>query len=258
MRWSQITILSAALALVGNVMALPTNSTHSLNKRSVVCGLNVRTAVAEDCLHARPALNFVLSGSQTRPTVSRQQTPLGNDIPQGSACDHVVELQVLEAAMQASGMCHVVAALNSIGISRATQLQDMADVINGPSNLLFLASAINRAKATFVVNAMNSHTITSANVANVAVSAYLRDQFVTSGSLAVAQHLDTLINGILADAIHRANAIQALPPGQRATTQAQIIQQNFKATVNHVASIPNRLTVTTLWTRVLHTTVVHG
>lgn len=58
--------------------------------------------------------------------------------------DHVVELQVLQEAMLQSGMCQVVAVLARIGISRATQLQAMANVINGPGNLIFLDSRINR------------------------------------------------------------------------------------------------------------------
>ncbi|KZS87920.1 hypothetical protein SISNIDRAFT_490586 [Sistotremastrum niveocremeum HHB9708] len=260
MRWSYIFASTTAVLFAETVFALPTpNATHTLSRRSVVCGLNVRTAVAADCLVSRPALNFVLSGSQTRPSVTRQNSPAGNGIPEGSSCDHVVELQVLESAMQQSGMCQVVAGLNKLGVSRATQLQAMANIINGHANLLFLASPVNLAKANFVVNAMASRTITSANVANVAVSAYLRDAVVTSRSLAVAQQLDVSINAILQDAIARANAIHALPAGQRATTQAEADQQNFKILMGHISATPaaNRITVTRLWNRVVHATVVN-
>ncbi|KZS96725.1 hypothetical protein SISNIDRAFT_450448 [Sistotremastrum niveocremeum HHB9708] len=258
MRWSPIFITSVLTILSGTSARPTSNVTSTLYKRSVVCGLNVRTAVAEDCLDNRPLLNFAQSGSLTRPTVSRVAVPNDDEIPPGAACDHVVELQVLQEAMLQSGMCQVVAVLARIGISRATQLQAMANVINGPGNLIFLDSRINRGKASYVRNAMAGAQITNEVVANVAVNAYLRDQTVSSSSLVIAQHLDATITAILNDAVARAQQIPPLHPQVRPPNQQIADQQNFRNTVLHFASIPpaQRITVTRLWSRVLRATLV--
>ncbi|KZS87924.1 hypothetical protein SISNIDRAFT_278886 [Sistotremastrum niveocremeum HHB9708] len=257
MRSLQLYILSGALVLFRTCVALPaSDSTYPFSKRSTLCGLNVRTAVAQDCIDNRPPLSFILSGSQTRPTVIRQNSPDGDDIPPGSSCDHAVELQVLEAAIQGSGMCELVAAMNRIRVAPTKQLQGMADVISGPANLLFLASSISNAKESFIINSMASRTITSANVANIAVNAYLQDPLVTSGSLMIARQLDVLLEDLLTDAVQRASLIFTPPPGQRPLSRDEINRQEFKEAVDHVVSLQDRLTVTTLWNKVVHAAVV--
>ncbi|KZS96701.1 hypothetical protein SISNIDRAFT_450424 [Sistotremastrum niveocremeum HHB9708] len=260
MRWSPFVITSALSFFVSGSLSIPAPSngtSHTLMKRSVVCGQNVRTAVAEDCLEHRPSLFFALGGTVQRPLITAHQLdPTAQDIPPGAACDHVVELQVLARAMSSSGACAVITALNNLNNPRHILLQPLADVINGAGNLVFLDSRVNSKKASFVVNAMNGARITTADPLNLAVSGYLRNQLISTGSNAVAQHLDTLINQITAIAKTTADAIPALPQGVRAQG-IQIQQQALKTAVAQLRQLNDRTPVISRWRRVLGANVVN-
>ncbi|KZS96681.1 hypothetical protein SISNIDRAFT_450388 [Sistotremastrum niveocremeum HHB9708] len=93
MRWSPIVVASLFSLVSWTAEAHPapvsySNSTaRSLHKRSIVCGINLRTATADDCLTKHSVVNFKLSGTGTRIQVTKEAVA-ANAVaaPAGSAC----------------------------------------------------------------------------------------------------------------------------------------------------------------------------
>ncbi|KZT40130.1 hypothetical protein SISSUDRAFT_1032104 [Sistotremastrum suecicum HHB10207 ss-3] len=261
MRWS-LAILSSVLSISG-ALAYPApevaNSTlHSFFKRSVVCGQNVRTAVAQDCRDHHPSLNFVLGGTRAQPNVSPVTLPAGNTaIPEGAACDHIMEIQVLAKALVSAQVCQIITAMTKLDppLARSTQMQELANIINGPTNLFFLATAVNSRKSPFVQNAIAGVSITKVPANNFAVQSYLSNAHVHAQSLAIAQALDHEVAGLVATATAKANTFPVIAHGR--AVGAQIAEQALKTAVANHAAHNNPTPVTTLWQRVLNARVIN-
>ncbi|KZS96671.1 hypothetical protein SISNIDRAFT_482472 [Sistotremastrum niveocremeum HHB9708] len=269
MRWSPIFVASVFSSLSWSVVAHPapfTNSTvRSLHKRSIVCGIDLRTATADDCLDRHSVVNFKVVTTASRQTLTQEAVPQNaQEPPAGSSCDHVVELQVVAAAMQQSTLCGIVAALNSlqesegVDVKRNSVLQPLANIANSVQNLFFLDSNVNGAKANYVQLAISGQPIeTSRNQFFAAVHSYLESTTVASESREVAADLDSAISVILKNANTLVAGFPPPPPAGTRAQGVQILQNNLReALAAHAAQkAEQKITVVNLWNRVLLKTV---
>ncbi|KZT42363.1 hypothetical protein SISSUDRAFT_81551 [Sistotremastrum suecicum HHB10207 ss-3] len=271
MRWSPIFVASVFSSLSWSVLAHPapyTNVTvRSLHKRSIVCGIDLRTATADDCLDRHSVVNFKVVTTASRQTLTQEAVPQNaQEPPAGSSCDHVVELQVVAAAMQQSTLCGIVAALNSlqesegVDVKRNSVLQPLADIANSVTNLFFLDSHVNGAKANYVQLAISNQVIKSSeNQFFAAVQSYLRTDTVASESRKVAAQLDSAILAILKKATTLADGFPPPPPAGTRAQGVQILQKNLRTalTAHAAQKAEEKITVVNLWNRALIGTVVN-
>ncbi|ETW75113.1 hypothetical protein HETIRDRAFT_157644 [Heterobasidion irregulare TC 32-1] len=112
---------------------------HELGRRDNVCALDLRGATAKDCLVDNKGIFFTLTPPSTITTTTV------STLPANSQCDHIVELRLLDGALQKSGVCEMITKTIKAksSVSKAILLQPLSDVINGHDNLNFLASAVN-------------------------------------------------------------------------------------------------------------------
>ncbi|KZS96667.1 hypothetical protein SISNIDRAFT_282446 [Sistotremastrum niveocremeum HHB9708] len=174
--------------------------------------------------------------------------------------------------MQQLKMCDLLTALNAldpfgpfnvgrvaIKTKRNQVLQPLADVINDPENLFFLASQVNQAKATYVVAAIKSEVIKSSeNQFFAAMESYLRTTKVTTASRAVAVKLNAAIQTIAKNAAALEEALPNPPP---ADARAKGIEQPQNLLIAAVAAqkaeAAKKVTFIDIWNRVLLGKVVN-
>ncbi|KAJ7182926.1 hypothetical protein C8R43DRAFT_17157 [Mycena crocata] len=129
-----------------------------------------------------------------------------------SECDHVLELQVLKKAFEASG--GVCAALDAMiaspnsGLSAADKVAFMAPVIqaiNGKNNLFFLDKKLNQVKrdqvtASLKGQAAKASVSTDLSDQRVGINEYLTNKSVNGPSITLAKNLDKLASEMLTKA----------------------------------------------------------
>ncbi|KZS96670.1 hypothetical protein SISNIDRAFT_463443 [Sistotremastrum niveocremeum HHB9708] len=299
MRWTPIIIVSVASTYLSGALGHPapfTNSTlHALNKRTDVCGIDIRFATKNDCLDRHSVINFKRDTTATRELLTQETVPANAQTgPIDSSCDHVLELQVVGKAMQQSTLCGIVSALNSLqelegaAVKRTNVLQPIADIANGIDNLFFLDSRVNGAvsgtfgisikfasklimlcskKASFVQLAVGNQVISSThNAFFPAVQVYLRKDTIASSSRKVAADLDAAIKVILNQATTLAEGFPPPPPPPPpAGTPPRdvVLQKKLRDALNemqaaHAAQrVEEKISVINLWNRALLAAVVH-
>jgi len=243
MRWSLFFVAPVLIGSPLGVLGLPTasNSTlHSFNKRTLVCGVDLRGAVASDCIPA--GLNFALKPPST---IEVQKGIKAK--PADSACDHQVEIQVLTRAAITAKVCEVVNARSALGTSRASIMTPLFRTMNAHANLLFLDSKVNGRKASYVQNAIAGNKIAKDDL-NEAVFNFLK--IVKSQTKVVASDLDKDIKAIISAATAEAKTfVPPKDPKARLTSQQQKEKALEEALAAHAKQSATPVTV--LWNKVL-------
>ncbi|ETW75112.1 hypothetical protein HETIRDRAFT_120415 [Heterobasidion irregulare TC 32-1] len=189
---------------VARVHALPTEL-HTLGRRDNVCALNLRGATAKDCLVDNKGTFFTLTPPSTITATAVTCKPFNQNV-----YHHIVELQLLDGALQKTGVCTMITAMIKAqsSVSKAALLQPLSDVINGNKNLNFLASTVNNRKKTVVGNSLKGKGKAAGNDdLNVAVGNYL--QLTKASSTDIAKSLDVAVAKIIEQAQTIANALPA-------------------------------------------------
>ncbi|KZS96680.1 hypothetical protein SISNIDRAFT_282726 [Sistotremastrum niveocremeum HHB9708] len=162
--------------------------------------------------------------------------------------------------MQQSEVCGIISALNALDQHRNVVLQPLADIINDSENLFFLASDVNRAKASYVQLAIGNQVIKSSeNQFFIAMESYLRTAEVASASRKVAGQCDAEIATIVNHATALAATFPAPPPAGTRAQGEQILQNNLRAALKAHADqkADEKITVVNLWNRALLGKVVN-
>lgn len=90
MRWTLL-ITASVLSLLQATLAHPAPTSYpniterAIQKRSIVCGIDLRTAVRNDCFENTKVQNFKLEETQSRQVLTKEPV-LEKVIPAGSSC----------------------------------------------------------------------------------------------------------------------------------------------------------------------------
>ena len=167
-----------AISLLAALVHAGAPELHEFGRRDNVCALNLRGAIAKDCLVDNKGTFFTLTPpstiTATAVTVGCVKislvehlklsvvecrsslrivnavmviifAPLQRLTNFSRFTDHIVELQLLDGALKKSGVCDMITDMIKArsSVSKAALLQPLSDIINGNKNLKFLASSVN-------------------------------------------------------------------------------------------------------------------
>jgi hypothetical protein len=166
---------------------------------TAVCGIQFRLGT----LPTKCQSNAVSFSTPLTPLTKNSNT--AGTLAADTQCDHALELQALQFAMDQSGACTVIdTIINAGGVtdpSAATQkqtlLSDMFDQINGQGNAFSLDNSVNNAKSKVVQAGLSQGaTCTASPPAELlqAVNAYFTDSSINGPTKALASTLDGLAN----------------------------------------------------------------
>jgi len=134
------------LALAGSqVMAAPMEP-HMIAKREDVCKVNMRGVSNNDCLKDNKGTNYSLNKPSS--IASAQVT----SVPNGSTCDQIIEIQLLNDALNNHKICNLLSQMKLVKkeLNKNDVLKPLADIMTSQQNLAFVNNDVENRKKEVV------------------------------------------------------------------------------------------------------------